>query len=176
MFICWPGTLAMHRTWELHTKKLSRMFPGWLASITTALVVAWVLVQIQTSDDISSCCRNSFCWSCKQKKALNVRYCSYVRSLKLCHCCYCHLIVGRAQRERMPFHNLYFALSHSCQWSLKKRRGLRHLCCACCTTLCWRFIPRPIHTRISKELHTFTSWYCLLALSGKCKANKYLQH
>lgn len=60
-----PGTLAMQRTWELQTKKLSRMFPGWLASMTTALVVAWVLVQIHTKDDSSPCCFNSFCWSCQ---------------------------------------------------------------------------------------------------------------
>ncbi|TNN48624.1 hypothetical protein EYF80_041162 [Liparis tanakae] len=44
----------MQRTWESHTKKPSRMFPAWLASTTTALVVDSVLVQIQTSDDISS--------------------------------------------------------------------------------------------------------------------------
>lgn len=63
-----PGTLAMQRTWELHTKKLSRMFPGWLASMTTTFVVDLVLVQIQTSDDISSCWHSSFCRSCTQKK------------------------------------------------------------------------------------------------------------
>lgn len=63
----WPGTLAMQRTWELQTKKLSRILPGWLASMTTALLVDLVLVQIQTSDDISSCCRRSFCCSCRQK-------------------------------------------------------------------------------------------------------------
>lgn len=62
-----PGTLAMQRTWELQTKKLSRILPGWLASMTTALLVDLVLVQIQTSEDISSCCRSSFCCSCTQK-------------------------------------------------------------------------------------------------------------
>lgn len=49
-----PGTLAMQRTCELHTKKLSKMFPGWLASMTIALVVDLVLVQIQTREDSSS--------------------------------------------------------------------------------------------------------------------------
>lgn len=61
-----PGTLVTQRTCELHTKKLSRMFPGWLASMTIALVVDLVLVQIHTREDNSSCCRCSFCCSWEQ--------------------------------------------------------------------------------------------------------------
>lgn len=61
------------RTCELHTRKLSRMFPGWLASMTMALVVDLVLVQIHTREDNSSCCRCSFCWSWEQQKTTTVK-------------------------------------------------------------------------------------------------------
>lgn len=33
-----PGTLAIQSTWELQTIKLSRMFPGWLASTMITFV------------------------------------------------------------------------------------------------------------------------------------------
>lgn len=78
-----PGTLAMQRTWELHTVKLSRMLPGWIASIMITFVAEWVLVQIQTRLDNSSWFFNSFCCSyvykVKKKECLNDMYVYFIR-------------------------------------------------------------------------------------------------
>ena len=76
-----PGTLDIHRTWELQTVKLSRMLPGWTASIMMTFVAEWVLVQIQTRLDNSSWFFNSFCCSCIGKaKKMNVwnEMCAYL--------------------------------------------------------------------------------------------------
>lgn len=49
-----PGMLEMQSTWALHTVNWSTTVPGWLASMTTTLLVVSVLVRIHTRLEVAS--------------------------------------------------------------------------------------------------------------------------
>lgn len=113
-----PGTLAMQRTWELQTKKLSRILPGWLASMTTALLVDLVLVQIQTSEDISSCCRSSFCCSCTQK---------LMREITTLYKIKCSKEYYRKSKNMNIIDHMALLSYLSCFWNLRMVEWKRHV-------------------------------------------------